>query len=67
MQKWTLFRSRIVLLNTPCHAAERPAATDVDETGIAPISLSGLAMKADLVAIAQVKDTDYVYARSYPK
>jgi hypothetical protein len=66
MQKWILFLSLVVLLTTPCHAAERPAATEPDESGIAPISLSELAMKADLVAIAQVKDTDYVYARSYP-
>jgi len=32
----------------------------------APISLSELALKADLVALAQVRDTDYVYARSFP-
>ncbi len=32
----------------------------------APISLSELAAKADLVAVAQVKDTDYVYTRSFP-
>lgn len=33
---------------------------------VAPISLSELAAKADLVAVAQVKDTDYVYTRSFP-
>jgi hypothetical protein len=31
-----------------------------------PVSLSELAAKADLVAVAQVKDTDYVYTRSFP-
>jgi hypothetical protein len=31
-----------------------------------PVSLSTLAAKADLVAVAQVKDTDYVYTRSFP-
>jgi len=31
-----------------------------------PISLTELAIKADLVAVAQVKDTDYVYTRSFP-
>jgi len=31
-----------------------------------PVSLSALAAKADLVAVAQVKDTDYVYTRSFP-
>ena len=30
------------------------------------VSLSELATKADLVAIAQVKDTDYVFTRSFP-
>lgn len=29
-------------------------------------SLSDLAARADLVAVAQVKDTDYVYTRSFP-
>lgn len=31
-----------------------------------PITLSELAKRADLVAVAQVKDTDYVYTRSFP-
>lgn len=31
-----------------------------------PVSLAELAEKADLVAVAQVKDTDYVYTRSFP-
>jgi len=30
------------------------------------ISLTDLAKKSDLVAVAQVKDTDYVYTRSFP-
>lgn len=66
MQKWILFLSVVVFLNSPCHAEEKTTTNEVSETEIAPISLSELAMKADLVAIAQVKDTDYVYARSYP-
>ena len=66
MQKLILFLTVAVLVNTPCHAAENTVVKEANETGIAPISLSELAMKADLVAIAQVKDTDYVYARSYP-
>lgn len=35
-----------------------------DETG--KISLSELASQADLVAVAQVVDTDYIYTRSFP-
>lgn len=31
-----------------------------------PVSLTELALRSDIVAVAQVKDTDYVYARSYP-
>jgi len=37
-------------------------ADEVSDT----ISLTELAAKADLVAVAQVKDTDYVYTRSFP-
>ena len=66
MQKWILFLSVVILLNTSTYAAEKTVANGVNESEIAPISLSELAMKADLVAVAQVKDTDYVYARSYP-
>jgi len=33
---------------------------------IPPTSLSALAAKADIVAVAQVMDTDYVYTHSYP-
>ena len=31
-----------------------------------PVSLPGLAAKADLVAVVQVADTDYVYTRDFP-
>lgn len=31
-----------------------------------PISINELASKADLVAVAQVKDTDYLYTRAFP-
>lgn len=48
------------------HAAEQ-APPDADiEHKISPASLSSLAAKADMVAVAQVKDTDYVYTRSFP-
>jgi len=41
------------------------AAVD-DGENPTPVRLSTLAAKADLVAVAQVKDTDYVYTRSFP-
>ncbi len=36
------------------------------DTAQAPISLSSLSARADLVAVVQVKDTDYVYTRNFP-
>jgi len=48
------------------NAAETGTGNDADSPETAPISLSELARKADLVAVAQVKDTDYVYTHSYP-
>ena len=41
-------------------------AIEASSQKAAPTSLSELAAKADLVAVAQVKDTDYVYTRSFP-
>lgn len=52
----------LMLLSTMVFAAddqEQPPET-------LKISLTELAAKADLVAIAQVKDTDYVFTRSFP-
>ena len=41
--------------------------TPVHATGLTnAISLNDLAAKADLVAVAQVKDTDYVFTRAFP-
>lgn len=51
----------LVLGLLPCSSAE------AQSTEVTPsISLTELAEKADLVALAQVKDTDYVYTRSFP-
>ena len=46
----------LLILGIPAHASETSAA----------VSLSALAAKADLVALVQVRDTDYVYTRSFP-
>jgi len=55
----------MLVFSTAVVAAEaRPG--DAKSPEIAPLSLSELARKADLVAVAQVKDTDYVYTHSYP-
>jgi len=47
-------------------ASEKMPFDGTTEQKTTPISLSSLAAKADLVAVAQVKDTDYVYTRSFP-
>lgn len=46
----------LLTCSIPAHSAET----------VPVISLDRLAKKADLVAVAQVKDTDYVYTRSFP-
>jgi hypothetical protein len=45
---------------------EIASSGDEIERKTAPVSLSDLAAKANLVAVAQVKDTDYTYTRSFP-
>ena len=47
-------------------ASEKPPSGADTEHNTSPASLSSLAAKADIVAVAQVKDTDYVYTRSFP-
>ncbi len=45
------------------------AATPVsaqDEHPVSPISLADLGAKAEVIVLAQVKDTDYFYRREYP-
>jgi hypothetical protein len=57
--------SLLVLLSICC-AFKTSQAIGEPRQKAAPTSLSKLASKADLVAVAQVKDTDYVYTRSFP-
>ena len=56
----------VLMLSTAVHAAEKRGNDEEKPPETAPVSLSELAMKADIVAVAQVKDTDYVYAHSFP-
>ena len=60
-----LLGSLLAFSSMLCTAAEINP-TDGDNQVGGPVSLSTLAAKADLVAVAQVKDTDYVYTRSFP-
>jgi hypothetical protein len=48
----------LALIHASTAAADKPDATAV--------SLSELAAQADLVAVVQVRDTDYIYTRSFP-
>ena len=66
MQKWILFLILIFSLNPISLATEKTTTNANKNMEPGPVSLTELAMKADLVAVAQVKDTDYVYARSFP-
>ena len=66
MKVWSLILGSVFILSTTVHAAEKTGDSEENPQQTSPVSLSELAMKADLVAVAQVKDTDYVYARSFP-
>ena len=56
----------LLVFSTLVHASEKISAGVKTDQKTPPVSLSALAAKADLVAVAQVKDTDYVYTRSFP-
>ena len=61
-----LLLASLLIFSTPVCATDAiPSGSDVEQK-TTPISLSDLAAKADLVAVAQVKDTDYAYTRSFP-
>ena len=66
MKVRSLILGSMLVFNTVVDAAEATRGNADESPETAPVSLSELAMKADFVAVAQVKDTDYVYARSYP-
>jgi hypothetical protein len=55
----------VIILILLLHAV--PAlAEEADDQAVSPISLAELAMSADLVVLAQVKDTDYFMRRDIP-
>ena len=62
----SLILGSMLVFCTAAHATDAAQGDDDESPEAAPVSLSELAMEADLVAVAQVKDTDYVYARSFP-
>ena len=56
MNKHKMLWSLLPMLISTAYAIEKAPS----------VSLSYLAQKADLVAVAQVRDTDYVFTRSFP-
>ena len=66
MRNLILELGMLLLCSTLVLASEK--ATNLNETDqkLAATSLSELAASADLVAVAQVRDTDYSYTRSFP-
>jgi len=66
MKSHKLTLTVFLLFSAYAHSSEMALpGIDADRKSL-PVSLSELAEEADLVAVAQVKDTDYVYTRSFP-
>lgn len=61
-----LIFSTLLAFSALAFASDKTPPSDIIEQQKPPASLSELATKADLVAVAQVMDTDYVYTRSFP-
>jgi hypothetical protein len=66
MRNLSLLLGALLVFSTLIFASDKTADTGDIEQEKQSVSLTELATKADLVAIAQVKDTDYVFIRSFP-
>lgn len=66
MRSHALLSGLLLIFATGVSGAENPTTAQQPDPTPPAIYLSALAAKADLVAVAQVKDTDYVYTRSFP-
>jgi hypothetical protein len=66
MRNISLLLGSLLVFSTLIFASDKTADTGDIEQEKQSVSLTELATKADLVAIAQVKDTDYVFTRSFP-
>jgi hypothetical protein len=66
MRAQLLLLSSLLAISAALDAAPESSGKNSHETEISPVTLTDLAAKADLVAVAQVKDTDYVFTRSFP-
>lgn len=66
MKVRSLMLGSALMLSTAVNAVEMTGDDEEKPQPAAPISLSELAMKSDIVAVAQVKDTGYEYAHSFP-
>ena len=66
MKRHILLLGSLLIFGVSVNASEQTSPLNAGGQAKNPVSLSELATKADLVAVAQVKDTDYVYTRSFP-
>ena len=66
MRNLGLLSGSLLLFSTLIFASDKTVNIKNEEQKKQSVSLTELATKADLVAIAQVKDTDYVFTRSFP-
>lgn len=64
--KFRYLPARVAIVAIALIQASGAFAADDSSQEREPVSLSALAAKADLVAIAQVKDTDYIFTRAFP-
>ena len=66
MKRYRWLVGLLLVFGTLAFAMDKSPDVDSKALESQTISLTDLAEKADLVAIAQVKDTDYVFTRSFP-
>ena len=66
MKRYRWLVGLLLVFGTLAFAMDKSPEVDSKALASQTISLTDLAKKADLVAIAQVKDTDYVFTRSFP-
>jgi hypothetical protein len=66
MRNFALILGSLLVSSTLIFASDKTADTENKGQEEQAVSLTELATRADLVAIAQVKDTDYVFTRSFP-
>ena len=66
MKTRLFFICAVLALGVTSAGAQAPATSEAPDTTVSPITLDVAAAKADVIAVMQVRDTDYAYARDFP-